>query len=189
MPPAAVAAVMVAGAVAKGRAARKDAKSADKNAKKLRKSNLSYASPENYLDILNKYKGAFKEQYAPGALSIGENIATGTQGNQQAIDASLGRRGLSGSGIGFALQNANNANRGAEWNQTMRDFYSQANAAARQQADVTTGRQTGTAVASPLTYTPRPSWGEIGSNAIASGFQGYAGMGGNPYLGKMKGPG
>lgn len=178
---------MVAGAVAKGRQAKKEAKSLDKTARKNRSGNLKYASPENYLQILNQYKDAFKEQYAPGALNIGQNIATGSAGAQQAMDTSLGRRNLSGSGLDFALKNANQAQRGAQWNQTLRDFYSQANAAARQQADVTTGRQTGTSIASPLTYTPRPSWGTIGADAVASGFQGYAGMGGKPYLGSQPG--
>lgn len=176
MPPAAVAGVMAATAIAKGVSDRKQAKKADKATAKTRKASLRYASPENYLKLLSQYRGAFEQEYAPHLKNIGEALALGEQSGMQGIDTALGRRGLSGSGIDFALKGATRANRQSNYNQAMRDFYSQAMGAARQQADITQGRQTGTSTQNPYTYTPRPGYGDIAGNALQAGVGGYAGM-------------
>ena len=148
----------------------------DKTAGKSRRASLKYASPENYLKLLAQYNDAFQQQYMPHLKNIGEALALGEESGRQAIDTDLGRRGLSGSGVGFALKNANRAGRQANYNQAMRDFYSRAMGAAREQADVTAGRQTGVSMGQPYQYTPRPSYGDIGFGALGAGVNAYAGM-------------
>jgi len=195
MPPAAVGAAMAVGAVAKGISARKAAKKADKRAAENRRKNLLFASPERYLKLLNQYRGAFSDEYSPHLKNIGQALALGEQSANQSIDTDLGRRGLSGSGLGYALKGAQSATRQSNYNQALRDFSSQVESAARGQASGTQQLETGTSLSSPLTYTPRPGWGEIGGEALSSaagGMAGYQNMTKMPsgfYMGNQPGRG
>lgn len=144
---------------------------------------------------MGQYRGAFNEEYSPHLKNIGQALALGEQSAQQSVDTDLGRRGLSGSGVGMALKSAQSATRQTNYNQAMRDFSSQVEAAARGQAGQTQGLETGTSLQSPLTYTQRPGWGEIGGEAIAAGaggmanYQSMAGMPSGFYMGKQPGRG
>jgi len=127
----------------------------------------------------------------PHLQNIGQALALGEQSANQSIDTDLGRRGLSGSGVGMALHSAQSATRQGNYNQALRDFSNQVEGAARGQAGGTQQLETGTSVASPLTYTQRPGWGEIAGNAIAAGaggmsqYQSMANMPSGFYIGNQ----
>lgn len=138
-----------------GRQASKNADAARKAGEQTRAAALGAASPENYLGNMNKFSGAFYDQYRPALRTIAESLALGEQANLQEFDTDLARSGISsGSGIHLAGRNAIRSQRQASYGEAMRDFYSKAAEDAKDAAGRTQSLQVSANLGAPVPYVP-----------------------------------
>ena len=165
---------MLLSKVAEGRQQRKQAKRAQKAADKQRSGSLRFASPEYHTGLMDKYRATLGPEYEARMRTIGEGLGLGQQANMQGVNAALGRRGLSGSGIGFALQNALRTGRQAGLAQSKTSMDIAKEQQAQQMATGTANRGLSASLGAPVTAVPQgPS---VGTNILSGIGAGLAGM-------------
>lgn len=171
MGPAAIGGVMAAAYIVNEIKKRKEAKKAQTAMKKQRAGTLGYAGPENYLKNLDLYRNKFLQGDMPWIKGQAETGALGEQNALQALDADASRRGISG-GVVDALRSGIRTGRTAQYNDALTKYKLAEEAAARNEANATSGRQLNASLGAPYTYVPGgPSWAQVGVGAV----QAYAG--------------
>lgn len=170
---------------------------ASKTAKEIARRQSQYyqmlASPENFNALINNYRGQMQGAYAPQLRQMGDLLGMNEANAQQAFNADVARRGLSGSGMAFAGQNSIRAARMAGLGEAQRAYTMDTENAARQYASQTIGNQLqGASQFNPNIYVPpTPSTLEAMLNS-APGAIGMAGQygqltGGSGNLGSLLG--
>lgn len=102
--------------------------------KKAAKQQKRALSPKRYLENLNMFRPQFRAAYMPALRGVGDALALNQQGAQQGFDASLARRGMSGSGLAMAGRGAINTARMTGLGEAKRAFEMDAERAAQQAA-------------------------------------------------------
>lgn len=155
------AAAMIGMQMASSYMGNKQAKKANKNQKKLAARRSQYyqqfTNPEYHAKLLDAYRNQFQQGYMPALRQMGDTLGLNEQGAQQAFATDTARRGLSGSGMAFAGQNAIRAARTTGLGEAQRAYQMDVENAARQQAGNTIGEQLrGAEVENPYQYYDTP---------------------------------
>lgn len=170
-PAAVVAGLSVVKGYVDSKKAKKEAKRAQRYAEGQRGETLGYATPEHYLDLLDQYRGAFREGYMPALRTISDALALGETSAMQGFDADVARRGLSGSGLALAGRSAIRGGRQASYSDALRKYYQDVEESARGQAGQTAAGQVGASLGSTVNYIPKPS---ITSGVLGGAIQGLS---------------